>query len=74
MNAKTLQEDLESLGFNLSLAEPEMGKEVERQGPAYKIQSKMCQSDSQGGEYAPEGRSEIREDERQVVMVQLVVR
>ena len=30
VDAKTLQEDLESLGFTLSLAKPEIGKKVER--------------------------------------------
>ena len=31
MDAKALQEDMESLGFTPSLAKPEMGKKVRRQ-------------------------------------------
>ena len=36
MDAKALQDDLQSLGFTPSLAKPEMGKEVGRRRAAYK--------------------------------------
>ena len=37
MEAKTLQDDLKSLGFTPSLAKPEMEKEVGDEEPAYKM-------------------------------------
>ena len=37
MDAKALQDDLQSLGFTSSLAKPEMGKEVGRRRATHKM-------------------------------------
>ena len=37
VDAKALQDDLQSLGFTPSLAKPEMGKRLENEVPVHKI-------------------------------------
>ena len=37
MVTQTPEEDRESLGFNLSLAKPKMGKKIGRRSPAHKM-------------------------------------
>ena len=47
MDAKALQDDLQSLGFTPSLAKPEIGKGGwETKGPLIRKKSKVSQSDS----------------------------
>ena len=41
VDPKPLQYDLESLGFTLNVAEPEMGKEVRRQRSAHRKTEKI---------------------------------
>ena len=48
VDAKALQDDLQSLGFTPSLAKPEMGKEVGKRRARLKDKSETSQGDSQG--------------------------
>ena len=64
MDAKTLQISLESLGFILSLAKPQMERRLENGRPAHKMIKRVTHRRSR---YASERRG-IGEDERQPVM------
>ena len=75
MDAKALQDDLQSLGLISSLAKPEIGKEI------LKRRTRPCDDRAKGvmvtrreGREASERRSMIGEDERQPVMARLAAR
>ena len=89
MDAKALQDDLQSRGFTPSLAKPEMGKEVERRKARSHDQRIKCIRVSEnnsnifhriltmtlrGGREASERRRGIEEDKRQPVMARLAAR
>ena len=66
MGAKSLKEDLQSLGFTPSLAKPEMGKEVgRRRARSQDDRAKCVRVTRRGGRDASERRRGIGEDERQ---------
>ena len=48
VDAKALQDDLQSLGFATSLAKPEMGKEAGEERPTHKMTRQMSQGDWYG--------------------------
>ena len=71
MDAKALQEDLESLGFTPSLAKPEMGKEVERRrARSQDDRAKRVRVTRRGDRDASEKRRGIGEDKKQLEMAQ----
>ena len=72
MDAKALQDDLQSLGFTPSLAKPEIGKEF--RGQRARSQDERVKSvrvTRRGGKETSENRSGIGEDERQQEMTRL---
>ena len=75
MDAKALQDDLQSLGFILSLAKSEMGNEVgRRRACSYDERAKGVGVTGRGGKETSEKRTGTGEDERQPVMAQLAAR
>ena len=75
MDAKALQDDLQSLGFTPSLAKPEIGKEVgRRRARSEDKRVKRVRVTRRGGKKASERRRGIWEDERQPVMARLAAR
>ena len=72
MDAKTPQEDLESLGFTSCLAKPATGKKVRRRrARSYHDRAKRVRVTRRAGRDASERRSGIGENERQPMMAQL---
>ena len=75
VDAKTLQDNLQSLGFTPSLAKPEIKKEVGRQRVhSYEERMKWVKVTRRGGSEALDRRHGIGEDEKQPVMVRLAAR
>ena len=68
MDAKALQDDLQSFGFTPSLAKPEIGKEVGRRRARSYDERVRVRATHRRGNKALERRSGIRENERQPVM------
>ena len=71
---KALQEDLQCLGFTLSLVKPEMGKEVGRRARSYDDRAKWVRVTRKGVREASKKRSGIGEDEKQQEVVWLAAR
>ena len=72
MDARALQDDLQSLGFTPSLAKPEIGKEIGRRRSRSQVKRVKClRVTCRGGKEALERRRGIGEDERQLVVARL---
>ena len=75
MDAKVLQNDLQSLGFTPSLAKPETGKEAGRRRACSEDERvKWVRVTRSGGKETSERRRGIGEDERQPMMARLAAR
>ena len=72
MDARALQDDLQSLGFTSSLAKPEIGKEIGRRRARSQVKRVKClRVTRRGGKETLERRRGIGEDERQLVVARL---
>ena len=75
VDAKALQDDLQSLGFTPSLAKPEIGNEVGwRRARSYNKRVKWVRVTRRGGKEASVSSKGIGKDERQPVMTRLAAR
>ena len=75
MDAKAIQDDLQSLGFTPSLANPEIGNKVgRRRARSSEKKVKRVRVTCRGGREASERSRGMGEDKRQPVMVQLAAR